>query len=148
MPVSKRKAVRSTSTVYYEFPYVKFHSRSYPLIPVTLRHGRRAVNTFALLDSGASVSIFRPEIARVLKLSKKKGDGVRMSTPVGGVDIEMHRVEMGVKNSRFSVNVGFSKKYAPSFNILGREGFFKHFSICFNEIVRTVVMVPLKRLHT
>jgi hypothetical protein len=63
------------------------------------------------------------------------------------LDINMHRVEIVVKHSKFMANVGFSKKYAASFNILGREGFFRHFSVCFNEIMRTVVMVPLKGLR-
>jgi hypothetical protein len=147
MPATKQKPSRVSNTAYYEFPYVKFHGRSYPLIPVTLRHKRRAVNTFALLDSGASVSVFRPEIARILRLGKPKGSSVRMSTPVGGVDIDMHRVEIVVKHSKFMASVGFSKKYAASFNILGREGFFRHFSVCFNEIMRTVVMVPLKGMR-
>ncbi len=132
---------------YYEFPYVKFHGRSYPLIPITLRHNRRAVNTFALLDSGASVSVFRPEIARILRLIHVKGAGVRMGTPTGGVDIEMHKVEVVVQKTKFMSKIGFSKKYAASFNIIGREGFFRHFSVCFNEIMRTVVLVPLKGMR-
>jgi hypothetical protein len=147
MTAARKKPSRTTPS-YYEFPYVKLHGRSYPLIPVTLRHDRRAVNTFALLDSGASVSVFRPEIARILRLGNVKGAAVRMATPVGGVDIEMHKVEVLVQQSKFKANIGFSKKYAASFNILGREGFFRHFSICFNEIMRTVVLVPLKGLHS
>jgi hypothetical protein len=147
MTAAKRKPSRSENPSYYEFPYVKFHGRSYPLIPITLRHNRRAVNTFALLDSGASVSVFRPEIARILRLTHVKGSAVRMGTPVGGVDIDMHRVEVLVQSTQFMSNIGFSKKYAASFNIIGREGFFRHFSVCFNEIMRTVVLVPLKGMR-
>lgn len=133
---------------YYEFPYVKFHGRSYPLIPVTLRNKDHSVNTFALLDSGASVSVFRPEIVKALHLTKTNGASVRMGTPAGGVDVSMFKVEIAVRHTKFKTTIGFSNKYAASFNILGREGFFHRFSVCFNEIMKTVVMVPLQDLHT
>jgi hypothetical protein len=132
---------------YYEFPYVKFHGRTYPLIPVSLRHGKRSVKTFALLDSGASVSIFRPEIAKALRLPIDKGEAVRMNTPTGGVTIAMHKVEVAVRKTKFMAGVGFSREYTASFNIIGREGFFRHFSVCFNEMMKTVVMVPLKDMR-
>lgn len=130
---------------HYYFPYVKFHGRSYPLIPVTLTKGVYSVNTFALLDSGASISVFRPEIARALRIPVKERIGARLGTANGGVDIGIVKVNIEIEETNFLANVGFSRSYATSFNILGRESFFQRFSICFNEIMKTVILMPVRR---
>jgi hypothetical protein len=133
---------------YYEFPYIRFHGQHYPLIPVTLHRGDQSVNTFALLDSGASISVFRPEIARALKLPVRHPDEAHLGTANGGIRIGISRVDIEVEETRFSAKVGFSETFATSFNILGRQGFFPKFSVCFNEMMRTVIMVPLQRARS
>jgi hypothetical protein len=131
---------------YYEFPYVKFHGRSYPLIPISINNKKNIVNTFALIDSGASFSVFRPDIATALHLPLKSSRSMKMGTPLGGLDIAISAVEMKVGDTKFKTRIGFSKNFTASFNILGREGFFRHFSVCFNEAMKTVIMVPLRGL--
>ena len=130
----------------YEFPYVRLHGKSYPLIPLRLRRGKYTVNTFGLLDSGASISVFRPEIARALRLTKGRNGSIRLDTANGGVDIALADVELSVGKTRFKSRIGFSHQHAVNFNIIGREGFFHRFSICFNEMMKTVIMVPLRDL--
>ncbi len=127
---------------------MKFHGKHYPLIPLTLRRGEHFVSTFALIDSGASISVFRPEIARALHLPKNRRAGVRLDTASGKVDIGVATVGVEVEQTSFKAKIGFSDTHAASFNILGRESFFNRFSICFNEIMRTVLMVPLKDLRS
>lgn len=134
----------SNKPAYYQFPYVRFHGQTYPLIPITLRRLQYSVNTFALLDSGASVSVFRPEIASALHLSSKDRTSMRLGTASGGVDIHLAQLEIQIEKTSFITKIGFSKREATSFNILGRDGFFHRFSICFNEMMKTVVMVPLR----
>lgn len=130
---------------HYAFPYVRFHDNHYPLIPLTIKRGVHEVNTFALLDSGASISVFKPEIARALGMPRKRKSLVHLGTANGGVDIEITKVEIMVGETRFKSKIGFSDKYSAQFNILGREGFFHRFSVCFNEIMKTVILVPIKR---
>ena len=144
--MASRRRKRSTPPTLYQFPYVKFHGKFYPLIPIALSRGPRSVNTFALLDSGASISVFRPEIAEALDIPRGKRTGVRLGTSSGGVDIGVEKVRVEVGTTSFNARIGFSKAFAASFNILGRESFFYKFSICFNEISRTVLMVPLEDL--
>ena len=134
------------SVRHYQFPYVKFHGKFYPLIPLTLRRGRYFVNTFALLDSGASISLFRPEIAQALHLPKSRR-GMRLDTASGRVNIAVVPIGVEIEQTRFNAKIGFSDGYAASFNIIGRESFFHRFSICFNEIMRTVVLVPLESMR-
>ncbi len=127
----------------YNFPYVRFHGNHYPLIPVTLRRAKRLVKTFALLDSGASISVFRPEIAEALRVPKAGRNSISLGTADGQVGIGVARIGVAVGDTAFQANIGFSVDYAANFNILGREGIFTRFSVCFNEIMRTVIMVPL-----
>lgn len=134
------------SSRHYQFPYVKFHGKFYPLIPLTLRWGRYSVNTFALLDSGASISLFRPEIAQALHLPRASRDGMRLDTASGKVNIRVVKVGIEIEQTKFISKIGFSDAFAASFNILGREGFFHRFSICFNEVMKTVILVPLAGL--
>jgi hypothetical protein len=133
----------SDDILRYSFPYVRFHGKHYPLIPVTLRRAKRVVKTFALLDSGASISVFRPEIAEALRVPKKRHSNISLGTADGQVEIGVERIGVEVEESTFKANIGFSVDSAAQFNILGREGIFTRFSVCFNEIMRTVIMVPL-----
>jgi predicted aspartyl protease len=130
---------------HYHYPYVKFHGRYYPLIPLTLSHGQYAVNTFALLDSGASMSVFRPEIARALRIPLKGKQNIQLGTANGGVTIAVTKVDIEIEETKFSTPIGFSSTYATSFNIIGREGFFHRFSIVFNELMKTVILMPVRR---
>ncbi|MBV9080397.1 MAG: aspartyl protease family protein [Elusimicrobia bacterium] len=144
---SRRRRIKTSNPPnLYQFPYVKFHGKFYPLIPLTISREGNTVNTFALIDSGASMSVFRPEIAEALKIPKKRKFGVRLGTASGGVDIAVSKVRLSVGKTMFDTKIGFSREYAASFNIIGREGFFHRFSICFNEISKTVLMVPLEDL--
>src|SRR5262245_46083957 len=91
-----RPARRARSPKMYQYPYVRFHGKFYPLIPITLSRGEKSVNTFALLDSGASISVFRPEIAEALDIPKKKRTGMRLGMASGGVDIGVTKVRVEV----------------------------------------------------
>ncbi len=147
MPTSQHYSSDPHHIRHYEFPYARFHGKSYPLIPIKLKRGRYSVKTIALLDSGASISVFRPEIAKALHLPHNGSQPVRLGTPSGAVDIGVSQIEVSVENTTFKAQIGFSREYAARFNILGRESFFPRFSICFNEMMRTVYMLPLKNLR-
>ncbi|MCG3204509.1 MAG: hypothetical protein KCHDKBKB_01224 [Elusimicrobia bacterium] len=123
---------------------MKFHGKYYPLIPVTLKHASHVVNTFALIDSGASISVFRPEIAAALHLPKAGREKFSLNTADGQVGIGVVKIGVEIEETKFAANIGFSDTEATSFNILGRESFFHRFSICFNEIMKTVILVPLE----
>ena len=55
------------------FPYILRHGQLYPVIPVTLICAGRAIDTYALVDSGASVSLFQSEMAEALGLDLDRG---------------------------------------------------------------------------
>ena len=94
------------------------------------------------------MSVFRPEIAQALRVPSKGKKGIRLGTANGGVDIKVATVGVSVEATHFNARIGFSDSYAATFNILGREGFFHRFSVCFNEMMKTVILVPLEGLRT
>ena len=143
MPKKAARPDKQSPPRHYTFPYVRFHGKFYPLVPLTLKKGKTEVGTFALLDSGASISVFRPEIAKTLGIKPKKRGRMRLGTANGGVQIHTEKVGVAIEKTAFTARIGFSERYAANFNIIGREGFFTKFSICFNEIMKTVILVPL-----
>lgn len=47
----------------YKFSYLTLREKHYPIVPIKLYYGNNAVKTYALVDSGATLSVFRAEIA-------------------------------------------------------------------------------------
>lgn len=58
----------------YAFEYAKIGEKEYPLIPITLRHGDQELTTLALVDSGATISVFRSEIADAFDVDWRRGE--------------------------------------------------------------------------
>ena len=56
------------------FPYYKNSQGDYyPIVPLVLWHGLQKLNTDALIDSGATISIFQPAIAEFLGIKIESG---------------------------------------------------------------------------
>lgn len=88
---------------------------------------------FALIDSGATVSIFRSEVAESLGINIEKGKEMYLGGVGGRIKGFLHRLTIEVAGKRFVCPIVFSRDYLVSFNLLGREGFFKRFRITFEE---------------
>jgi len=57
-----------------EFQYLKKGNQYFPLIDIEILHGKRKLKIKALVDSEASFSVFRSEIADYLKIPIEKGN--------------------------------------------------------------------------
>lgn len=128
----------------YEYPYVKFRNQCFPLIPLRIEFQRKHLNTLALVDSGASISLFKPEIAIQLGIEVEKGKEILLEGISGKISIYLHRVSFQVGEKRFVATVGFSEEYVASFNLIGRKDFFANFLITFDE-GRRKVKLEIKR---
>jgi predicted aspartyl protease len=91
-----------------------------------------------LIDSGATSSIFRPEVAEELGLKLEKGKGIYLTGVGGRIKGYLHQLKMEVAGKQFTCPIIFSYEYAVSFNLLGRQEFFKNFIIVFNEKKKTI----------
>lgn len=115
------------------FSYQKTEGQWYPIIPVTLIYQTKFVVTSGLVDSGANISLFRPEVAGALNILIKKGKKIELKGLGGKVAGYVHRVNFLVANVNFKSEVAFLEKEEVNFNLLGRKGFFEKFHIHFNE---------------
>ncbi len=123
----------------WEFPYVRLRGRYFPIVPVGLVTDRR-VDTVAILDSGASISVFKPSVAHELGIDVEGGDLLLVEGISGKISLYVHPVEMELEGHGFSSRVAFSPEYTASVNLLGREGFFDQFLITFDEESRKVFL--------
>ena len=74
-------------------------------------HGKRKLKIKALVDSGASFSVFRSEIADYLKIPIEKGNLLYLTGIGGRILGYLHRLLIKVGSKVFSCKVVFSKEY-------------------------------------
>lgn len=121
----------------FEFPYAEIRGEFYPVIPLIL-NGK--LGTSALIDSGATVSIFKPDIAYQLNIDIESGKRLLMEGVSGRISVYIHQLSVKVEEHEFACKIGFSEEYTASLNILGRDNFFNHFLVTFDENKRKIVL--------
>lgn len=116
-----------------EFSYFRRGDQYYPLIDVELIGSRGSLVVKALIDSGATFSLFRPEIADYLGIPVSGGRSLYFHGIKGKILGYLHQIPAKVNHKRFDCYIAFSPELEVSFNILGRNNFFFPFLITFNE---------------
>ncbi|MFH1838524.1 MAG: retropepsin-like aspartic protease [Candidatus Kuenenbacteria bacterium] len=122
------------------FNYFKKGDQWFPIIEVTLQGPKIQKNFMALIDSGASYSIFRSEVAELLGLQVEKGKQIYLEGIGGRILGYIHEVNLSVNKKIFKCKIIFSKEFLVSFNLLGRNNFFFPFLITFNETKKFVLL--------
>ena len=126
------------------FPYQKdSRGELFPIVDISLSYGSKTLAVSALVDSGASVSVFKPKVAEFLKVPIVKGKETYLGGVGGRIKGYTHKLKVEVAGEKFSCPIVFSYEYTVSFNLLGREGFFKNFVIVFNEKKKEVELRQL-----
>lgn len=116
------------------FPYkVDVSGNGFPVVPLSLDVGTKKREFFALVDSGATVSIFRSEVAESLGINIEKGKAIYLGRVGGRIKGYLHKIKIEVAGKKFFCPIVFSHEYTVSFNLLGREAFFRQFKIIFEE---------------
>lgn len=116
------------------FPYQKDHKGSwYPIIPVRLFNSDKLVDSSALIDSGATISIFKEDVAKPLGINIEKGEEIFLGGVGGRIKGYIHTLEIEVANKKFRIPIVFSYEYLVSLNLLGRDSFFNKFLLNFDE---------------
>ena len=122
------------------FPYIRKGTQWYPAIDITLRGGKDEITIKALIDSGASFSIFRPEIAGEIGREVEKGKAIYLEGIGGRILGYLHRVPVVVDKQSFICKLIFSREFNVSFNLLGRDNFFSKFKITFDEKGKKIIL--------
>lgn len=115
------------------FPYVEKKGQFFPLIDITLQRRKISLEIKALVDSGASCSVFGSYIAEYLDIDIEKGKQIYLEGVGGRILGYMHYVYITTGEKRFRCKIIFSREFSVAFNLIGRDNFFQHFTITFDE---------------
>ncbi len=123
-----------------EFSYLEKDGQYFPIIEIKLRGPKKEITVKALIDSGASFSVFRPEIAEELDIILEKGKKVYLTGIGGRILGYLHEVPMVLDNKKFRCKIVFSSEFNISFNLLGRDNFFLPFIVTFLERNKKIII--------
>lgn len=123
-----------------KFSYLKKGRQFFPIADLTLKTYRSQISLKALVDSGASYSVFRSEVADYLGINIEKGKPMYLEGIGGRILGYMHNLLVYIGNRLFKCKVVFSRELTISFNILGRDNFFMPFLITFCEKAKEVII--------
>ncbi|PYS24027.1 MAG: hypothetical protein DMF72_06865 [Acidobacteria bacterium] len=106
----------------------------HPVIQVTLRDGNRAIDLWALIDSGAADCLFPRSIGEALGIDIESGrfknyTGIARQSVVGYV----HKIELRVQGMSEWVKIEAAFIDAQVIPLLGEGGFFDSFQIVFER---------------
>lgn len=124
------------------FSYLELKGQHFPVADVELRGQKTSLVVKTLVDSGATYSIFREEIAETLGIVIERGRPVYLEGVGGRILGYLHRIPVMVGKKRFMGKIVFSREFRVSVNIMGRDNFFRHFWITFKESSRKLEFLP------
>jgi len=123
-----------------EFPYIRKRGIYYPIVPIKLVHQDLELITDALIDSGANVSVFQASISDYFGIDLFKGERLFLQGIGGRIAAYRHHIGIEIGGFSFLSLIAFSTEMIPRVNILGRDDFFHHFLITFDEPSRKLVL--------
>jgi len=128
-----------------KFKYIKLLTANgkfveLPLIEIKLNN----IYYLCLVDSGAEFSYFHGEIGEKLGLNVRDGKVIK-SRGITGDEFTgyFHKIKVKIGGWDYEVEVGFSYKLGTPFGILGREGFFNLFKVCFRHLKKEIELKPI-----
>jgi len=116
------------------FPYQKNAlGEFFPIIELGVFYKKEAIRINTLIDSGATISVFKTQVAQFLKLPIENGKEIYLGGVGGRIKGYIHNLELEIAGKKLVAPVVFSYEYTVSLNLLGRSAVFKHFKILFDE---------------
>lgn len=112
----------------------------YPTVGIVFFKNRNVARSLALIDSGATISIFNSDIADKLDIIIENGEKTTLGGVGGRIIGYIHKIKVRVAGKSFICPVVFSREYKVSFNLLGRDTFFEKFKITFDEAKKSVIL--------
>lgn len=117
----------------FKFKYLKRRGRFFPIIPVILANNKQKFQVEALMDSGASISLFHANITKHLNIDLEKCKRIEMVGLGGRIIGYLHNINLQIRNIKFKCKIIFSREMPTKTNLLGRDNFFKKFTVSFYE---------------
>ena len=105
----------------------------FPIIPLLIITRNKKLKINALIDSGATISVFKEEVAQQLGIDIEIGKKITLGGVGGRINGYVHELKLRIADKEFLCPVVFSHEYLVSLNLLGRSVFFEEFKIIFEE---------------
>ena len=143
-----------------KFPYNKYPlekseafpektSIFYPTLKLTLINPKTKQvfpNYVVLVDSGASACVFHAGIGEAIGMDIESGKKVPMRGITAGKGEQFfHNVILVIEGTSIENYVGFSCDLKFPFGLLGQEGFFDKFRVCFDSPKKEFEITPKLR---
>ncbi len=128
-----------------EFSYLQSGAQYFPIINLRVKGKTNELSVKALVDSGASFSVFRPEIAEFIGVDIEKGKAIYLEGIGGRILGYLHIIPTSVGNKNYKCKIVFSRELTVSFNLLGRDNFFDPFLITFFERGKKVIIEEIEQ---
>lgn len=128
----------------FKFPYLVYKGIRVPLVPLQLKGKEGWRWVWAFVDSGATYSIFHPDVAA--RLGVEMSSGRRVAATVGDgktIGVFLHKMPVNFQGREFHATIGFSDGLKVGFNLLGREDIFRIFRVCFSDRHREVTFTEV-----
>jgi predicted aspartyl protease len=99
-----------------------------------LSYNQKPITVAAYIDTGATYSIFLPQVAQQLGLDYRSGRLTHVRVGDGKLmPVYLHRLTVHIGHFSFLATVGFSDKLGVGFNLLGRQDVFENLAFTFND---------------
>ncbi len=120
-----------------------YRKRYYPIIPVLIEGGERTV-VYALIDSGATISLFHTSIADDAVIDLDDAEQVYLAGVGGYIKAYVKKqVNVSIEElGRITIPIAFTEYIVSDIAILGRQGFFESFEITFREWEKKLIIKP------
>src|SRR3990167_3768968 len=82
------------------FPYSEIGNRYFPLVDIAIHSNFRIFKVRALVDSGASLSLFRPELATYLSLEIEKGRQIVLESITTQITGYIHELQAEINGKK------------------------------------------------
>ena len=130
-------------------PYTRYKTsdgliETLPIVSVRLACKGKDQRVWAIIDSGADISVFNSDIAGLLGLVPNAGSLCHLSGLGGGsIQAWLHPVELTLGEfPSVPINVAFTDTDTPDVSILGQKGFFDNFQIRFQRYKNQIEIYP------
>ena len=122
---------------------------SYPIIPVIIE-GKEKTVVHALVDSGATISLFHTSIAEDAGIDLGDAERAYLAGVGGYVRVYVKgQVKITVEGlGSIVIPIAFTEYIASDIAILGRQGFFEALEITFREWEKKLIIRPREARHT
>jgi hypothetical protein len=109
-------------------------------VPIALSNGKKSIELFGKLDTGAANCIFERKYAEILGLDVESARLQRFRTMVGSFGAYEHEVTIQSLGIEFSAVVFFAQDATFNRNFLGRSGWLDRLRIALVDYDRTLFL--------